>query len=844
MKITAIEYLTSPEFSHSTHRYSGVLRRYAHSCLRPEVLESAPQQPYKLSSLDRKLLLAISICSDETKTGVHGTHCLSITTRTGLTQSTNACKGGPRRTNAMTIHPYSRLYSTTHSTERRKKAERDIPLGGPEVSVKPKDQILDFFFQGLKDIHDQESIKLSSRKGNIGDPDIGTGVDNTGNPSVPADIESIPLPEFNISSVDRGSSKEKTALTTEDLLRSSPLPDGPKPNGHTREQRHLVRYVNDPLVGSKSASTSGSLRGDVSKQHRENLLGPHGTRAPSMMRSVLQNRGPTDDLYSHEGRGKRKVANLTRKLWQIFQEGRLETIIKDPMVEIGVSSEKADDLFSNGKDVHSIRQAWLQLSTRTRTREWRDLALYYSVTSSPRALAFLEATHKDLPYVPWIFIWCLNAMRWWRWDAVNETPEMRKSFDHLYSSLEEGRQFFDLSSFRKHDMSATMATRFMNFFRKNRDIDYALKAFHTAAKQRESLETELMLRSCNSLLQLDYVERNGDTKNFRILPELLGAGLDPNLIIHNLTITKSFENKLSSVGWDVFDYMVAKKLPTDSYTYVALLRNCVDTDDLTRLSEVLATINSRDDLANNVYVIGNTLHAIRMIYANQQQVETSRLFDQQLAFYNKKLKVAPLQHLLQLPITDHSADQDKLDPSHVILQIMTSSYILSVATPTYVLNFWHRFRELITRRDKIAFSVTQTPHIYGALILFFSRSPATLRELLQVLQFMLERNERGCKVTEHLYLTAAIGMLRHDKRAHAMKILELMRINGYDPRNIDDFWNGKEHWGDARLKVDMTQMLEKVEKQARLQSRGNQPDPTVDLESWAEAVDSLNLTEG
>ena len=579
------------------------------------------------------------------------------------------------------------------------------------------------------------------------------------------------------------------------------------------------------------------------------------------LNAPMQDDNPRFDLYSNGNWKPGALGYLCKQLWKRAER---------QMAGIASVSDVLSGLPLRNKQVRwllrlqsgGLRQAWLDLPKRERILLWRDTVLRCLASSPHTTLLFLEETHTDLPYVPWLFIFALNSIRWWHWKVIYESPANKKTFDNLvhwaieksievdyihswragslflqFCTLEQGQKVFDLLTKKETPMSATMALRFMNFFTKAGDVEYALRAFVEVAQYPAALEWKITLRSCSMLLQQDYVQQNELSQNFRILPEMLGAGIEPNLILHNITLANSYKARLSNVVWDVFNYMQQKDLPTSSYTYLVLLQDCVRAGDMARLSEVLAKVQQREDLTNNIHIIGHILHTIRILSRSQEQIAASSAFDQMLAFYTNKLKPTPLQQLLQLPLAiDPALEAYKIEPSAAILQMMTYSYITTAATSTAVIQLWTRFRRLVSEDVDWIRPLARTPHIYDAFLIFFSRSRTiSPKYILDVIDFRLQSDlPWHCKVTEHSFMLAAVGLLSHEQRWEAKNCMLMMLEKGIRP--------DVEVWKEAHLsrrqsdaRIEAINMLARIEREELERLHGKQS--ILDLDGWAEVVD-------
>ena len=502
----------------------------------------------------------------------------------------------------------------------------------------------------------------------------------------------------------------------------------------------------------------------------------------------------------------REIIYLIQNLWKLFEKEAQGGPWVGRQVPILFPGRQQTFVFRLFRNPDGVWDAWYKHSPQVRLAKWKDVALTCCLRSTKSLLAFLTATHSELQYVPRVFTFCMLVLRRFRWDVIERDPNQQRMFDDLarwmvqksietrfvrsywgginllqrYCNPAQLRSIFDIIMEKEVPMQPGEAFLFMSNFTREHDIDYALTAFREMAKDLEFLNRKETLIACSYLLRLDYVEQYGTSQNFRILSEMLAHGLEPDVVIHNIAIWNALRSQSPHVAWDIFNYMKENNLETTSYTYLALVTHCTNTEDSNRLTELLVDINAREDLSNNIYIIGNILECIRVMYSQSRFLSSSTAFDHMLHYYKSKLQLEPLQHILDLPMDiDPEYEATKLEPSSVILSAMLCAYLLTASTPTTAVAAWICFRDLVSNSDPIAISITEHPYIYSAFIQFFGTRNPTLPNVIEVLMFMLQQTHPAASPADaDTFVLVIIILFRHNKPDQAFKVAQLMYERG------------------------------------------------------------------
>lgn len=363
-------------------------------------------------------------------------------------------------------------------------------------------------------------------------------------------------------------------------------------------------------------------------------------------------------------------------------------------------------------------------------------------------------------------------------------PDLVMKRRHLDLFLEEasdseGRQLLDDFRAAYSEPSRSAILRFMDFFTKGGNVEYALDCLRSLGEARLAASDWQVLSRCTNLLKLDTVQKIGSTHNFRILPRMLQIGVKPNLIIHNIVMKNAFQADMSGVGWDLFHYMQKQGLPTSPRTYLALLKDAFLQQSTSRLYELFSTIHQRSDLFQNGHIVAYTLNIVRLV-SYQKRLSPAETFSNMLPMYTRAFDIEPLKRL-GLLVDDEGlhADANLPPPDPRTLAFTVWSYILCQREPYVVNTLWRRLQKLVQADDPLIVGMSQHDVVYNAFAIFHARTASGLSRCLAVLQYMMDTGY--CEPTARTWAILLLAFTRHGRFDAAEKLKGMMWIREVQP---------------------------------------------------------------
>jgi hypothetical protein len=421
--------------------------------------------------------------------------------------------------------------------------------------------------------------------------------------------------------------------------------------------------------------------------------------------------------------------------------------------------------------LQQVFRGWMHLLTAEKLMRWPHIMLKFLAVSTEQALAFLLVTNVT-PFPSFESVMdVLLHLKSTRNDEINSRPELRDRYLHILSQqrqptrwlhqIEKGhlelfleecsgdecaRLFEDFQG-ANIDISYLGLLRFMDHFIKDGDVDRALKALNAIDLDIRLQPEQQLLSRCTNLLKLDSITSDGPSPNFRILPQLLEAGVKPNLILHNLMLKNAVNLGASVVAWDLYRYLRDHDLPTDARTYMVLMKDALARRDEEGLRELLTTINTRTDLLGDPYLTTCILTLIR-VHGRQSRVTPSIVFSKMLEVYSRTFTIVPLKHLgLLRESTWSNSSLGQPHPEIGTLAFVVQSYVLAQQSSAVVQSLLDRIEYLRLEGDKLALALTRCLPFYDGFIVFFARTTETLPNCLKVLQLMLDRKVQPSATT-------------------------------------------------------------------------------------------------
>lgn len=360
------------------------------------------------------------------------------------------------------------------------------------------------------------------------------------------------------------------------------------------------------------------------------------------------------------------------------------------------------------------------------------------------------------------------------------------------TTLEQGLRFFERYTATYLDREFSVVLKFVDFFTRWEDSEAALDALRLIKPEEISASNEHVLSRCVNLLKLDTIDSHGDSKNFKILPQLLELGVKPTISIHNMIIMNAIKAKAPRVGWDLYEYLKAENLETNSITHLLLMKDAFARQDVSGLNNILSAIHKREDLYHDPYLVGCTMNIIRIIYTYEKHAAPAETFSHILSVHNRawlpdiyiSLKMIQPSSLSTLippdkpPLSNPNPPTLTAPPPSSIAWTILQYCLTQRSTPT-VSSLWTSLTRAILASDPWILPAARLENLYAGFIVFFGRSPHTLGLAVDVVQFMLDYSPHlCCAPTGFTWTRLMCGYLRQGQYVEAEQIRELMSRKG------------------------------------------------------------------
>lgn len=491
-------------------------------------------------------------------------------------------------------------------------------------------------------------------------------------------------------------------------------------------------------------------------------------------------------------------------LSRVWRQSRTSPQSRAPKLSISQYAGNWFDDLSKDQDIEETSRRWRQLSWQQKQERWPHIMLRCLLVSTEQALHFLLATHVE-PFPPFeVVMDSLVYLKRARGDQINSNADLRGQYMQILSqqrqetrwpysmervhldlfveecSGDEGRQLFEQLVDANVDLSYHCMLLFMDLFTRTGDADMAIKALnHIDPNLRLQSDPHLLAR-CTNLLKLDSVVSDVASANFRLLPQILEAGVKPDLPLYNMIMKNAVDLGASVVAWDLLRYAQDQGLPTNARTYLILMQDALARRDSAGLQEIFTTIKIQDDLLNNPYLMAYTLNVIRIIHGHDLKMCPSVVFSNMLAVYSRIFSTAPLKHLKMVSETTRPLpDSGQPEPDSVTLAYVVRAYVLAQQSPKVVQSLLDWVEHLMSEGDKIALALAQCVPFYDGVILFFARRSTTFPRCLRIVQSMLDRH---IQPSAAIWDTLALGFTKHRHFAAAAVVRNMMNRQGLRPK--------------------------------------------------------------
>lgn len=460
--------------------------------------------------------------------------------------------------------------------------------------------------------------------------------------------------------------------------------------------------------------------------------------------------------------------------------------------------ELSADLSKDGH-IQKAAKRWRRLPLWQQRIRWPHIMLKCLTVSTEQALDFLLLTNcRPLPPFESVMD-VLLLLKITRGGEINSSPGLGDRYQHILSqqrqptrwiyhmerkhldllleecSGDEGIRLFEELLHADIHISYHCMLIFMDFFTRMGDVDLALKALNGIDLDLRLQSDKQLLSRCTNLLKLDSITSDGASPNFRILPQILEAGVKTNLVLHNMILKNAVNLGASVVAWDLFRYLRDHDLPTDARTYIVLMQDALARRDTEGLQELLTAINTRNDLLDDPYLIACTLTLIR-VHGRESRLRPSLVYSNMLEVYSRAFSIAPLKHLMMLSESTWSIpNPNQVEPDIDTLAFVVQSYVLAQHSSKVVQSLLDWTEHLWSGGDELVLALARCLAFYDGFIAFYARRSENLPKCLQIVQLMLDRKVQPSATTWGIL---ALAFARHGQSQAAEEVKNMMERKG------------------------------------------------------------------
>lgn len=467
---------------------------------------------------------------------------------------------------------------------------------------------------------------------------------------------------------------------------------------------------------------------------------------------------------------------------------------------------------------------WLQGSwTATRATLVMQLLLGTMVTSPYETLIVLQnlrETEDDFG----MRCRCLSYIGFMYKDTLTKHPELMAMFEvevrklrspDVWPAVEMRRRYLSLllwrlnaneaqsliqSFLQKYPELSVNTTLYLVMYCARRGMDLLALSVLTRLPPQELRSPGLLtLQCCQVLLRHDVVESTPEGHNFKILPRLLEAGLTPDNVLYSRIIERALASEYSGVAWDIFHHLKTTDIQITPWTYLLLLRQAFNGNNVTGVQELLSEIQHKEELCTNVYLLTYAMNIVRRIFQNERFMTSAESLSHLLALYDRVFSREPLAKLDIVPPVgsnrakvssfDSGATSELVQPDAYCLSFTIWAFVLCHRSSRSVRTLWARIQDLVEARDPTMVECMRLDLIYNAFIWLNmrERKAASMANAVEILQYMLTK--QLCPPTDRTWSILICGFLRCDQKAQAKQIFGIMKQSNLKTKDIR-----KEYW--------------------------------------------------
>lgn len=591
--------------------------------------------------------------------------------------------------------------------------------------------------------------------------------------------------------------------------------------GRSHEVHTTAEEINEPLGDShkRGVSLSGTqpkFQSLSSREGRKVLRSASSQAAagPSHSGSQLirRNRNPkielmaSDDLlYPYN----RRPSGWNTDFYQLFPDSQSNKPEQSRVPERKMSQHlpRWAGRLTGLENIDKAICVWQKFDFKIKQIRWPTLILKCLLKSTELALRCLFITNVK-PFPPFEAVMdVLLFIKRRRGDEVNSSAELRRQYMQVLSeqrrqtarwpssmkrkhldlfieecSGDEGRVLFELLGDTDTNLSYESMLVFMDYFTAAGDPDMAIKALKHICPEARLRSDQHLLSRCTNLLKLDSIVFDGNSPNFRILPQILEAGVKPDMALCNLIMKNAVRKGFSAVAWDLLRYVRDHGLQPNTRTYSILVQDALARGNSEGLQEILTTIKNQPDLSDNHYLMVCTLNVIR-IQGKNLKLSPRVVFSNMLAVYCRIFSTAPLRHLRLIDEKlEPLPDSGQPEPDIKTLAYVVKNYVMLQQSSEVVQSLLDRIAHLIAEGDDMVRALAQCLPFYDGVISFFARRRNTFPKCLQIVQSMLDRNICPPAATWNM-LAFALTKHGHFQAAVVVRNIMLRQVRHQNSRN-------------------------------------------------------------
>ncbi|KAJ4520146.1 hypothetical protein HRR83_002110 [Exophiala dermatitidis] len=473
--------------------------------------------------------------------------------------------------------------------------------------------------------------------------------------------------------------------------------------------------------------------------------------------------------------------------------------------ELDVLHRQAAAQFVKSTRLKDLRNAWLRLGLNQRVQILPSILIGCLIDSARKTLSLLSI----LPMLPreWkTRCECLLYVDLVHREEVEKNPDLQSMFanqiKHVskvwsfpegsmpraflvlllrHNSPEHSENIIDTVLQSSAPVPVPLILVMVDHYVKQGKAERALELLaKIPVDQREPFKQPILDR-LPSLVNLDSIEEFGPGRNFKILPRLMAIGMPLDANVHNRLLQRAVSLRLTSVAWEVFNFMETENIHVDARSHLVLLRDSFDRQDREKLDRVLSAIHQRKDLYQDPYLVAYTMHIVRIVCCFDRKLPPEVCFAHILAIYDRAYDRAPL---VKLGLADPlPAEQDAVaqlpQPRPAALGFTIWAYVLCQSDEKPVSRLWHWIAHLVQHGDSTMCEAAKHDILYNGFVSFFSRQPSTLQKGAEVVEEMMELGL--CMPTQRTWSELLSGFLRHGEEDAAEKIWRTMLARGVLP---------------------------------------------------------------